>query len=74
MVLIPQVFYSPGVIPGTILNTYPCAIFTSGCLHLYCLFVFLLQHNILKKQLKGERVYFGSWFQVRNHGREDVAA
>lgn len=56
------------------LNTYPCAILTPGCLHLYCLFVFLLQHNILKKQLKGESVYFGSWFQVRNHGREDVAA
>lgn len=67
LVLISQAFYShcfPGVIPRAILSTHPCVTWTFGCLHLYYLYVFLLQQNISQKQLKGEKGYFGWQFQV----------
>lgn len=74
LVLILQVFYShhfPGAIPGTTLNTHPCATLTSGCLHLHGLFVFSLQQNILQKWLKGERVYFCSWLHEQKYIMEE---
>lgn len=39
---------------------------------LQLLFFFLLQQNILQRELEEWKVYFGSWLQDTVHHREDV--
>lgn len=41
---------------------------------LQLLFFFLLQQNILQRELEEWKVYFGSWLQDTVHHREDVMA